>query len=128
MRALILLGAILSLPCAAQPVSVAPWMTGERFLELAKWPPGAKDNFDLTPTQYRDQQMAKMYIHGVHDASEGKAWCYSVKYRPKPDVLEDDVISGLQQLSPAQLKRNAADLFIEIWRRRWPCTPGVGHE
>jgi hypothetical protein len=105
----------------AQPVSVAPWMTGERLIELAAWPAGAKDNHDLTPAQYLNQQIAKLYIHGVHDATEGKAWCYSAKYRPKPDVIEDAALDALRALTPEQRKRNAADLIEEAWRRRWPC-------
>jgi hypothetical protein len=121
MRALALLGMAIALPCVAQPVSVAPWMTGERLVELARWPAGAKDNFDLTPPQYLNQQMAKMYVHGVHDTAEGKSWCYSQRYKPKPDVLEDDALDGLRALPPEQLKRNAADLIVEIWRSKWPC-------
>jgi hypothetical protein len=122
MRALILLGLSCSLLTAAQPVRATPWMTGEGLLELATYPPGAKNNFDLTPKQYLDAERARLYIEGVHDNSEGKSsWCYRKGYQPKPDVMREAVEMGLRKLPPEQLKRNAADLIVEIWGQRWPC-------
>jgi len=111
-------------PALAQPVSVAPWMTGGQLLELAKWPAGARDNLDLTPQQKMSHQMAKLYLHGVHDATEGKAWCYSEQYRPKPGVIEDAALDGLRTMSAAQLKGNAADLVVQAWASKWPCHSG----
>jgi len=65
-----------------------------------------------------------MYIHGVHDATEGKSWCYGHVGKPKPDILEDAAIDGIRGLPRRQLKRNASDLIVEIWRARYPCSKG----
>jgi hypothetical protein len=121
MRALTLLGLALVIPCSAQPVAVAPWMSGARLVAMVTFPPSAKGNLDLTPEQYLNAERARLYIEGVHDATEGKAWCYSERYRPGPDALRDDAEAGLRALPPAQLKGNAADLIVEIWRKKWPC-------
>lgn len=125
MRAALLLCLAIALPAAAQPAGTVPWMTGERLLKMVTFPPGAKGNFDLTPDQYLDAQRARYYIEGVHDKTEGKSWCYSLRHRPGPDALLDNIYAGLRKLPPAQLKRNASDLITEIWSERWPC-PGQG--
>lgn len=121
MRALILLCVFLTLPLYAQSLKDGPWMTGERLLRMLTYPPGAKNNFDLTPDQYIDSERARSYIDGVHDMSEGKSWCYSERYQPGDEALHADVVMGLRKLPPGQLKRNAADLIVEIWGKRWPC-------
>jgi hypothetical protein len=118
MRALILAGLALATPASAQTVKQAPWMTGERLLALVAFPqPASKSKFDLD----LDEQRAKLYIHGVHDATEGDGWCYGSVRRPKPGQLEDEAIDGIKGMPPAQLKRNAADLLVEIWRVKNPC-------
>lgn len=121
MRAAILLCMALLPPVAAQPVKEAPWMTGELLLKMVTYRAGVKNNFDLTPDEYVNAERARAYIEGVHDMSEGKAWCYSRRYEPGPDALLDDIYVGLRKLPPQLLKRNAADLIVEIWRKKWPC-------
>ncbi|MDB5963318.1 MAG: hypothetical protein JWP59_4612 [Massilia sp.] len=119
MRALFLLALALAAPASAQTVKQAPWMTGERLLALVAFPqPAGKSNLDI----HMDEQRAKLYIHGVHDATEGKGWCYGTVRRPKPGQLEDEVIDGIKGMPRVQLKRNAADLLVEIWRVKNPCT------
>lgn len=115
------IAAALAAPAFAQPVAIAPWMTGARLLELAAWPPGARDNLDLTPQQARDRQAAQLYLHGVHDATEGRAWCYDLQTKPKPDVIEEVALTGLRALPAARLQQNAADLLVASWAARWPC-------
>jgi hypothetical protein len=119
------IAAALAVPAFAQPVTVAPWMTGAHLLELATWPPGAKDNFDLAPRQVLDRQSAQLYLHGVHDATEGRAWCYDRQTRPKPDVIEDAALASLRALPAARLQQNAADLLVVAWAARWPCQRGA---
>lgn len=132
MRALVLLSLLVALPCAAQPVSVAPWMTGERLLALAgpvnpadiAWRPGGilpnrQAAADFHARLNRERLQA--YIAGVHDATEGERWCYGQPYKPKPDVLEDAAIDGLRALPAGQRKRDAASLIVEVWRKTWPC-------
>lgn len=61
------------------------------------------------------------YIQGVHDATEGKQWCWDAKYMPAPDELVMAARHALQRMPDAQLTRNASDLIVEVWRARWPC-------
>lgn len=119
------LAAIIAASAFAQPAASAPWMTGAHLLELATWPAGAKDNFDLTPRQVLDRQAAQLYLHGVHDATEGRAWCYDRQTRPKPDVIEDAALAGLRALPAERLQQNAADLLVAAWAARWPCQRGT---
>jgi hypothetical protein len=106
---------------AAQPLSVAPWMTGQHLLELYALPAGTESEADLTVHQYVDLRSAQLYLHGVHDATEGREWCYDRKYRPKPDVIEDAALAALRKLPPEQLKHSAAELTVAAWRIKWPC-------
>ncbi|TFW31019.1 Rap1a/Tai family immunity protein [Massilia horti] len=121
MRGLILLGLAVAVPCFAQPAWDGPWMTGERLLKMVTFRPDVKNNFDLTPEEYLESERARAYINGVHDTTEGRGWCYSQRYHPGPEALLDDVLVGLRKLPPQQLKRNAGDLIVEIWGRKWPC-------
>jgi hypothetical protein len=119
----------LAAPCRAQPVTLAPWMTGQALIDLL-------DGGDVSDIKggYRQftqedrvelrRQMSKQqgeaYINGVHDATEGKLWCFSAS-KPKPSTLQEEVFWGLRALPVDQLKRNASDLIVELWRKKWPC-------
>jgi len=105
----------------AQPVSVTPWMTGVQLVKLFERPSGATNRMDATAQEQLHQYQAEAYMSGVHDATEGKEWCYNTKYNPHQDELWSDALSGLRALPPEQLRRSAADLVVEIWRRKWPC-------
>jgi hypothetical protein len=132
MRHPFLLAALLTitLPSAAQSVRDYPWLNGERLLKL--YSQDGKEVFRKGHgkfsrdelASYHDQMneaRADAYIDGIHDMSEGKAWCYSEKYHPKPDTLRDEVLVELRKLPKDQLKRNAADLIVEVWASKWPC-------
>ncbi|WP_288379973.1 Rap1a/Tai family immunity protein [uncultured Massilia sp.] len=110
-----------AVPATAQPVSERPWMTGQQFVELSAWPDNAHSNIDLTPLQAMNQELARMFLVGVHDATEGKAWCFGLRAKPKPDTLKDQAISGLRAMNQQQLRRSAAELVVEIWRSKYPC-------
>ena len=96
-------------------------MTGQRLVDLQKTPPNAQNNLQLTPSQYLDDRRAESYMDGVHDATEGKGWCYDAKSKPKPDTIKETVIWTLRAMPPDQLKRNAADLIVEILAAKYPC-------
>jgi hypothetical protein len=117
-RASYLIALALSGAASAQPVSQAPWMTGEQLLRLISY---ASIQGARSPEQDMDSERARLYIDGVHDATEGKTWCYSTRYQPGREALQSDVAAGLRQLRPDQLQRDAANLIIEIWRKKWPC-------
>lgn len=42
----------LTSPSNAQPVSVAPWMTGQRLVDLLQRTPGVRNKLQLTPADY----------------------------------------------------------------------------
>jgi hypothetical protein len=93
---------------------VAPWLTGAELLRQLS-----------TPAEARD---AEIYIKGAHDATERKEWCFKDRSgrappKPRPADLQAFVREGLRALPPAELKRNAADLIIELWQDKWPCPP-----
>jgi hypothetical protein len=135
MRALILIGLFAGAPCLAQPAATIPWMTGERLVKLlgnvdpanVHWTPDSPFRTRAIAAEYRDMSNGEFvhgFIQGVHDATEGKEWCWSKRYQPHPDELEADAREALQRMPDAQLKRNAADLIVGVWRKRWPCPTG----
>lgn len=99
-------------PVPALP-KVAPWMTGAELLRKLSSPAEAHD--------------AEMYVQGAHDASERREWCLADRsgkvVKPRPPDLQAFVRNGLRALPVAALKRNAADLLIELWQDKWPCPP-----
>ena len=108
-------------------------MTGERLVKLlgnvnaaaVAWTPDSPFRSKALAAEYRDMvngQFVQGYIHALHDATEGKEWCWS-QYKPKPDTLISAATDSLQRMPDAQLKRNAAELIVEVWRKTWPC-PG----
>lgn len=121
MRAVIVFAVAASISVSAQPTSAPVWMTGTQLLALLTFPAHIKGNLDMSPAQYLDAERARLYIEGVHDLSAGKSWCYSRMYPPAPDTVRDAVVMGLRSLPPEQLRRNAAELMVDIWRKRWPC-------
>lgn len=123
MKFFLLLPFVVAVPCSAQPVSVAPWMTGAQIAEQLRWPDNAATTFDLTPSQRSDRDAARAYIVGVHDATEGRRWCFSQKYKPGPEAIQEQVTLGLMALPKKELKRNAADLIVEILASTYPCKP-----
>lgn len=108
------------------------WMSGERLLALLQpvgpaavpWVPGSKLTREELAAHHTvaNTEYVRGYVAALHDASEGKSWCYNSTYKsPKPDTFWDESRWGVAKLTPAQLKRNAADLLDEIWRQKWPC-------
>lgn len=115
----------------AQSANVTPWMTGERLVKLmgnvdpatVAWTPDSPFRSQAIAAEYRDLvngEFVHGYIQAAHDASEGKAWCWS-QYKPKSHELDADARNALQRMTAAQLKRNAADLIIEHWSKKYPC-------
>lgn len=110
-------------------------MTGERLVKLlgnvdtrdVNWTPESPVRSAGELAQYFDRLNGEFvigYIYAVRDASEGKEWCWS-QYKPKPHELIEDAKRSLQRSTDAQLKRNAADLIVEHWRKDFPCPGGA---
>jgi len=133
---LLLLCLTLAAPASkAQRASEVPWMTGARLVKLlgnvdtrdVNWTPESPVRSPGELAKYFDRLNGEFvigYIYAVHDASEGKAWCWS-QYKPKPHELIEDAKYALQRSTDEQLKRNAADVIVEHWRKRFPCPSGA---
>jgi hypothetical protein len=132
MRTLILISVVVSAPSFAQPADAVSWMTGEHLVKMmgnvdpntVTWTPESPFRSKAVAAEYMDMvrgEYVRGFIQGVHDASEGKKWCWSSKYKPKAHEMEADARHALQGMPPVQLKRNAADLIAEVWRKSWPC-------
>jgi hypothetical protein len=115
----------------AQRADTAPWMSGERLVRLmgnsdpatVSWTSDGPFKSRAVAAQYRDLvngEFVHGYIQAVHDASEGKDWCWN-QYKPKPHELDADIRNALQRMSDTQLKQNAANLIVEHWRKKFPC-------
>lgn len=115
----------------AQRADLMPWMTGERLVKLMgnvdpatiEWTPASPFRSAASAAAYRDLANGEFvhgYIEAVHDASEGIHWCWSPS-KPMPHDLDTDLRNALQRMSETQLKRNAAELIIEHWRKKFPC-------
>lgn len=136
MRALLsvvaVVAAILAFPVAAQRASIAPWVTGEILLKKLE-PVSPKDVPWSPQSGVTREELAAIHTHtnveyvrgfidALHDATEGKAWCYSDKYQvPKPAAFWDESRWGLGRLPATERKRSASELLPEIWRAKWPC-------
>lgn len=107
-------------------------MTGERLVKLlgnvdsrtVYWTPDSPFRSQAIAADYHDMTNGEFvhgYIQAVHDASEGKEWCWN-QFRPKPDELIEDARRSLQRMTGAQLKRNAAELIADVWRNKFPCS------
>lgn len=131
MRALALVTlALAGAPCWAD--APAPRMTGERLLNLlapvdpSAIPPdpsGKLSRAELASLRaMRNVEFVQGYLAALYDETEGKAWCYNARYKvPKPDTFWDESRWGLHRLAPTELKRNAANLLVEVWSEKWPC-------
>lgn len=115
----------------AQPAAEIAWMSGARLVkklgnvdpQTVHWSRESPFPSPAVAAEFQDfvnAEFVQGYIAALRDATEGKQWCWS-PYRPKPHVLQEDVIRHLQTLTDAQLKRNAAELIVAHWRATFPC-------
>lgn len=116
----------------AQPAADIPWMTGASLVKklgsvdprTIHWTRDSPFPSAAVAAGFQDMvngEFVQGYVSALRDATEGKEWCWS-PYRPKPHILLDDATRALQKMSDAQLKRSAADLIVEHWRAKFPCS------
>lgn len=117
MKKLMLLAGAICLSAFAASV-YPPVMTGELLVRKFVGPPGL-GNKPLAGNDYLEHETARGYLSGIKDATEGAYWCYAG--RLKPDELDWQVIEAVKALSPAQLKRNAANLVVDALKQKYPC-------
>lgn len=101
----------------AQPVKVAPRMSGQQLVDQFRGPPGEFGNMSARTFAYH--QLARGYLDGINDATEGALWCYTGRW--KPDERDNAVILELSKLPPAALQGNAAPLVLAFLQRNYPC-------
>jgi hypothetical protein len=132
MRALILAGLVLAMPCRAQPAAVAPWMTGAGLLKKLEpvrpqdvpWTPKSGVSREELAALHTNTNIeyARGYVAALHDATEGTAWCFDARHQtPNDEDFWNASRWGLASLPDDQRKRNAARLLPAIWRAKWPC-------
>lgn len=65
------------------------------------------------------RHLAEMYLSGVLDATEGKAWC---SYRvASPEAIEEQIYLGFKKASAATLKKRTSEIVQEILSAILPC-------
>lgn len=104
---------------AAATVSAAPYipaLTGDRFVDLMRRPE------PLSAYDYMQREKAYSYLDGVRDSAEGRVWC-DVKQLKTPD-LTYELADAIGKLPPAERKRNAADLLLDLLHHKYPCRQG----
>lgn len=138
MRTLVLVfGSALAFPVLAQRADVAPWVTGEQLVRKldavdprdVPWTPQSRLSRDELAALHTvaNVEFVRGYMAALHDATEGKAWCFSDRARsPGADAFWHESRWRLADLPSIQKKRAAADLLPAIWRAAWPCPTDAG--
>lgn len=142
-RAAVLFGLLLAIPAAQAHRVPNVFVTGQRLVDqfdptirpkvlyapdgtfVAKLPEGgfATDADQINHIRSIDAENGRWYIHAVFDAARGKSFCFSEKERPDDETFYEDVIRDLRALPREHLqRRSAADLLVEVWRKKWPCS------
>ena len=93
-------------------------LTGDALLRDYMGPQGPRDDPFLKGGDIVNQQMARGYMNGIKDATEGTVWCYVTG---KPHELNDDIAAALTKLDARDLRGRAAPLVADALRRRFPC-------
>jgi len=109
------------LSCLAPDVHAASYtgtISGEALLRDYMGPPKPRDDPFLKGGDIVDYQMARGYMNGIKDATEGTSWCYVTG---KPHELNDDIAASLMKLKPSERKGRAAPLIVNALRQRFPC-------
>lgn len=93
-------------------------ISGERLLRDYMGPSEPSTNQFVRSGEIVNHEMARGYMDGVKDATEGAAWCYVTG---KPHTLNDEIADSLSKLKPEELKKRAAPLIVNALRELYPC-------
>lgn len=104
----------------AQPVKSAPRMSGRALVDQYLGSPAEAG--DMSARTFAYHQLAKGYLDGINDATEGTVWCYSGRW--KSDERDHALIVELAKLPPEVLRGNAAPLVLNFLRKKYPCPAG----
>ena len=108
---------VFHVPGRAQTAAQAPRMSGQDLIDNFRVPPG--EDVPMNPRRLFTHQLARGYLDGINDATEGLVWCY--RGRLKPIERDYELIAELAKLPHATLKGNAAPLALDFLRKKYPC-------
>ncbi|PWF48808.1 Rap1a/Tai family immunity protein [Massilia glaciei] len=120
-RALFVALVIVQTAQAAETPAGRPYLgtvSGETLLRDYVGPPGPRDDPFLKGSDVLNFQMARGFMDGVKDATEGAAWCY---VGGKSNELNEDIAAALTKLTPEERKGRAGPLVVDALRRLFPC-------
>ena len=104
----------------AQPADLAPRMSGKALVDQFLGPP--EEAKEMSTRTFAYHQHAKGYLDGINDATEGRLWCYTGRWKPHERDLA--LILELAKLPPAVLSGNAAPLVLDFLQKKYPCSAG----
>lgn len=93
-------------------------VSGEILLRNYTGPTEPSTNQSIRSGEIVDREMARGYMDGVKDATEGEDWCY---VSGKPHTLNDEIADSLAKLNREELKARAAPLVVNALRNLYPC-------
>ena len=94
-------------------------VTGEELIQQFYGPVATRGQ-PRSALSYQQYEIARGYISGVKDSTEGTAWCHVAKL--KPDEVDSELISALMALPHSTLKGTAAPLLVAALKKRVPCS------
>jgi hypothetical protein len=106
--------AMLAHAAAAPPYSYT--MDGETFVAMLMHPE------PLTGYNYTEREKAYSYLDGLKDATQGRVWC-DVNQLKTVDMAYD-IAGKIAKLKPAERKKSAAVLLLDILHSKYPCHGG----
>lgn len=75
--------------------------------------------FAYTSQDGEVREKAKLFLLGVQDSTEGRAWCgYKLL---KTVTLQEAIYEHFKKLPPQRLDERAANLIQEMLAKRYPC-------
>ena len=91
---------------------------GATLLHNYVGPPRPRDDPFLKGGDSLNHELARGYLDGIKDATQGTVWCYR---GGQPHELSQDITDELAKLSPTELKGPAAPLVMKALRQLYPC-------
>ena len=95
-----------------------PTLSGDGFVSMMLRPE------PLSSYDYLQREKAYSYLDGARDAAEGRTWC-DVNQLKTPD-LAYGLADQIAKLPPAERKKNASTLILDLLSRSFPCPGKAG--
>lgn len=97
-------------------------ISGESLLKNYQGPASQRNNPFLKGGDLLNHEMARAYMDGIKDATEGTAWCYR---SGAPHELNDDIAAAMAKLPPQQRTGPAGPLVVQVLAQLYPCRKAV---